>query len=906
MKKAALLGPIIITLLILVSSAALAQDPTLTPVVVTATPIPQIVVVTATPSVPPAPKTFWSEYGDNIIVAVIALVFGVILAKFWEQISTQLGKLVADWLGKLGSGWGFRRRYLAHLIEAYRALNIRGLRNLAKVTVELEHIYVSLSTRTPDDIWTQTTHPPQSAGEVMKQHQRLAILGGPGTGKSTLLAFLTLTYARGQAQARLGLKEKRLPIYVPLRRLKDVLDGDSGKLPDYLDRLYAELGITPKPGFFEHALRRGRCLVMLDGLDEVADETERRQMSEWVDRLVAVYPENRYIVTSRPPGYDSTPLSNGFAVLHVQDFGAQDIRQFARNWCLAVEIAARGEDNAEVRRRAQQASTDLVAAIEANEAIRRLAVNPLLLSIIALVHRYRATLPKRRVDLYDECVQVLLGHWDEAKGLVSTLSPREKQAILQPLAFEMHREKRREIARRELVQRIGELLPRVGGKAEDAGEFVDEIKERSGLLVEVGLGQYGWSHLTFQEYLCAQELADEPALQPVLMANLGDEWWQEATLLYAGMADATPVVDALLDRDDADCAHLLLAGRCVAEAVRVEQHAREQVIRLLQAQFGRCEGPLFLRMGEVLAQIAGEDSVGFFLAIARDDPQRREAALWALGEMARQQNETLRERVITQLVDGVNKEGSSIEAIAVLFNVWGSEHIIEQLRGKLDAAGFERAETGLAKALDKMLILIPAGKFLMGDNKEPKHVDEFCIDKYPVTNVQYKQFVDATKHNIPSHWKSGTYPEGKSLHPVVNVSWHDASAYAKWASKTLPTEAQWEKAARSADGREYPWGDGWKEGLCNTHESGIGGTTPVGQFSPDGDSPYGCADMAGNVWEWTDSWYDKEQSRRVVRGGSWGHDLGHARCAARRGSSPDYSFSRNGFRCVSPISISGS
>ena len=129
----------------------------------------------------------------------------MILTPLLKPLFERLGKWFADTLGKLGSGWGFRRRYLDLLIEEHRALNIRGLRNLAKVTVELERVYVSLSARAPEARWAERDRRALGIGPAMDAHRRLVLLGGPGTGKSTLLAYLALTYARGQAKARLGL-----------------------------------------------------------------------------------------------------------------------------------------------------------------------------------------------------------------------------------------------------------------------------------------------------------------------------------------------------------------------------------------------------------------------------------------------------------------------------------------------------------------------------------------------------------------------------------------------------------------------------------------------------------------------------------------------------------------------------
>jgi formylglycine-generating enzyme required for sulfatase activity len=260
------------------------------------------------------------------------------------------------------------------------------------------------------------------------------------------------------------------------------------------------------------------------------------------------------------------------------------------------------------------------------------------------------------------------------------------------------------------------------------------------------------------------------------------------------------------------------------------------------------------------------------------------------------------------------------------------------------------------------LILIPAGEFLMGtdpktdeifveakktyrDNKlviaalnseQPQHklyLPDYYIAKTPVTNPQYAAFVQATDHQTEAEkrgsgwiWKGGKWQEvkganwqhptgpgshisSKSNHPVVQVSWDDALAYCQWLAKVtgrsyrLPTEAEWEKAARGTDGRIYPWGNEWDAKRCNTNESGPGDTTPVEAY-PQGASPYGVLDMAGNVWEWTSTLWGKDREKpdfkypyqaadgrenlaagtdalRVLRGGSWDYDRVVVRCAAR-------------------------
>jgi len=235
------------------------------------------------------------------------------------------------------------------------------------------------------------------------------------------------------------------------------------------------------------------------------------------------------------------------------------------------------------------------------------------------------------------------------------------------------------------------------------------------------------------------------------------------------------------------------------------------------------------------------------------------------------------------------------------------------------------------------MVLIPAGKFLLGtsdkqlavwlighptDQREwftgelPQRtldLDAFYLYTTAVTVAQYRKFCQATKRLMPAEpsWK------WQDTHPIVNVSWEDAKAYADWAGAALPTEAQWEKAARGTDGRIYPWGNDWDATKCSNSvgagDNGPAATSPVGSF-PTGASPYGCLDMAGNVWEWCADWYSENYytnapaknpigpttgTSRVLHGGSWGIDEQRAfRTAFRFSDIPlgrSYDF---GFRCA--------
>src|SRR5262249_3282035 len=219
------------------------------------------------------------------------------------------------------------------------------------------------------------------------------------------------------------------------------------------------------------------------------------------------------------------------------------------------------------------------------------------------------------------------------------------------------------------------------------------------------------------------------------------------------------------------------------------------------------------------------------------------------------------------------------------------------------------------------MVMVPAGEFIMGTNKGPidnekpqrkVYLPAFYIDVYEVTNAEFKLFCDATGHPYPENpaWDPN-YFLTKPTNPVINVTWYDANTYAQWVGKRLPTEEEWEKAARGTDGRLWPWGKDFNTSLANLEgkEDGYDYTAPIGSFRA-GASIYGALDMTGNVWEWTSSIYkpypdspdnDKryQQENRVIRGGGYQSPSNILRGAAFRfPSEPDQAYEATGFRCA--------
>ena len=221
------------------------------------------------------------------------------------------------------------------------------------------------------------------------------------------------------------------------------------------------------------------------------------------------------------------------------------------------------------------------------------------------------------------------------------------------------------------------------------------------------------------------------------------------------------------------------------------------------------------------------------------------------------------------------------------------------------------------------MMLVPRGEFTMGSNtsfahEQPLHrvtLDAFYMDKYEVTVGQYAKFLEATSLAAPPDWNVMNQPPHQNR-PVVNVNWWDANSYCRWAGKRLPTEAEWEKAARGAEGRMYPWGNDRLDRFRANHGKEAwddhAALATVGSFEA-GQSLYGIHDLAGNVWEWVNDWYDKDYyekspplnptgpeqgATKVLRGGSWYANLGYLKSTYRFNLPPSSRDSDFGFRCA--------
>lgn len=809
-----------------------------------------------------------------------------------------------------------RQRYIEGLMIAYEYVRLPGFSiGSQPLKVPFEKAYVPLSfldkrigaIRPERDDGFYGGAGALSLASALQRYRRLVIIGCAGSGKTSLLVALLLADARSLRGERMEIsssqanrdstglipfdrqhlypaEDDHLPILLSLRELGQYLEEryrSSGK--DGAARLLNYLRESPlvsegsllslHENFFEAHLVSGKALVLMDGLDDVENPALRQRVVRMIEKFVKRYPACRYVVTSRPLGSDGVALlGEQFGTVQIREFSPFEARQFARAWWLTLEKGLAGAETAEALGLAKQRADELVGAMHGSQRMTELATSPLAIIALTLVQRSRGQWPEHRADLYETALKVLLDQQQAASRPAQyNLDCAEERRTLEMIAFWLHQHNRCEIRRADLSAILQPWFLQIcNGNEMLATEAVENFLqfiagEDSGLFVEQRTGVYGFTQRTFQEVLAAHALAEREDTLAYTLKCLPSLWWREVILFEAGF----------LGRQ---------AKHRVSELIWFILDAGPQAgLQLYHSTFLAAECMFDL------------------------DPKHLESSL-AIDI----------KKSLKKLVNAPVREGDRQGLVDKLT----ASNALVGLQGGQAPASFWKLPYG-----EPEWINIPAGEFWMGeagqvgDNFAQRvFLPEYQISRAPVTNAQYALYLRDTGAEPPDHWRAGQSPKGRENHPVVNINWHEALAYCAWLGEkiirpvSLPSEAEWEKAARGdQDQREYPWGT-WVDLRANTSELALGDTTPVGLF-PNGASPFGLLDMTGNVREWTRSLFDfgypydpadktredlqaPDDQPRVLRGGSFYHTRNFARCAHRQRYYPDFRFYNFGFRMV--------
>ncbi len=835
-----------------------------------------------------------------------------------------------------------RRRYLIQLRRFCNVLPLAamGADEGTDEEVTLDRVYINLDTTTrrpltdmeKDKFGEDAEEYLVTVLEAAQDFPRLVILGDPGSGKSTFVRLMAVEQATSllsEGPAPFDGSEGLLPVLVTLRDLTPVLQSlKPESLPEadrrtvlaqvIRDRVLADLKRLDVEDFAE-GLRKilcdGQVLLILDGLDEVPAGL-RQRVRECIHEASKQYRPARVIVTCRIRSYIGDVVLSAFECHTLAPFDEDKIRAFVQAWYRVQRDFGRVD-----AAQAEKKAVDLAQAALASD-LRELAENPMLLTTMAIIHQREIGLPRERVRLYRLAVDVLLRRWQKRKvGEEGDVSPElggllkddlKLREIVERLAYEAHRQERSGVQNggdleRSVALRLLES-PIYLGQVGLAAEFLDYVDRRAGLLVGRGgvEGQpdlYSFPHRTFQEYLTGCYIVGQ--------RDACREIWQRV-----GEGDAWQ-----------------MAVRLGAEELLYNRTNKNE---LLDLAYG-------------LRPVKSADTVSEW-----------RAGLWS-GQMAVLLGSQIIKADNCRPDCGAAYLEREIDHLAKLV---GSNYlpVIERAEAGRVLAKLGDPRPGVGLRPDGMpdiaWVEIPAGSFLKGSDEKDKQAydDEkpqrrvelpgYWMMKYPVTQAQYGAFVVAGGYNEQRYWtETGwIWKEGKGVtgperygepfnllnHPVVGVSWYEATAYCKWLTEILsarpeflpvigsrqrfevrlPSETEWEKASRGVDGRIYPWGNEPDPERANYGDTGIGTTNAVGCF-PGGRSPYGLEEASGNIWEWcVTKWipsyanyrgygYDVSEgdASRVLRGGAFYRNIGTVRCAYRFSSNrPDLRDRADGFR----------
>ncbi|TLU87727.1 MAG: NACHT domain-containing protein [Chlorobium sp.] len=831
--------------------------------------------------------------------------------------------------------------YQEALKEELGTISLLGTHALENIPVSLTSVFVSLrlsdTWRSETRFYPDTCHAPQTEGsvrspeEVMRlvfeKNRLLLVIGDPGSGKTTLIKYYALSCFENAHYKKLGFKKPVHVFYIPLRELT-MTGTDYASLPKCLSVWAGKHSMDIPETFFSDWLHKQTTLVLLDGLDEISDQEQRVKACAWIDRLVVGFKKSRFVVTSRYTGYrkgDGIELKSQHTRADIMDFTDKQQSEFLGKWFLAAymsELLPAGKNQQEwesnQQRKADEKTVAIIAFLnkEENKSLQLLAAVPMLLQIMAILWKERQYLPETRVELYNAAVNYILDYRDRQRELYPLLSAEDARRVLAPLSLWMQEELEKDEAEKAEVQQKMQIELDTLNKSVTAPDFCKNLVDRAGLLVDYGDKEYRFRHKSFREYLAGVQLEKKMHRTlgelDALIGHFGDDWWEEPLRFFIGQVDAE-IFDAFMERLFDSSLSEELTQKQQDLLITLIQEAPQKKIsalqkKLLHPQTSPNQQRYLLECMKTIGKPEAFDTVRKFTeaALAKDTGILRRA---------------------TEISE--NKESP-----------------VKGLRG---GVGAERLADVVVDTQGAQYILIKGGSFTYSITKTLEPMPDLYVAKFTVTNALYRQFISylgsresASAKVVPvelyvqalrakaapvegfadylqtemslAKLFASNYDADKRFNkndqPVVGVTWYASRAYCLWLSLLesngrdtdiyrLPSEKEWEYAAAGSERRQYPWGNSEPTKTLANYNEHEGATTPVGRY-PDGVTPEGLYDMAGNVWEWMNNKYEENTSARAVRGGSWYNNPDSLRCSARYLNLPALRYDLIGFRVVRP------
>jgi len=749
-----------------------------------------------------------------------------------------------------------KSKYFNYIREKFSLLSFKGLSTGQLISIPLKTIYVEQkinrfqeseakykSYHSKGRIEGDSYHSKDvSQLRVLDNFPYSVITGDPGSGKSTLLKFIALAFAENKNYQRLGIEVNYLPIIVPISAYSEILNNclnPSYSLKDFFRDFFKGEGLPDLSGLFKYFMINNKAMFLLDGLDEVKDDNERNRMVEHIRNFISYEYnfKNKYVITCRTASYTNSSRfdkikNTDFIQYELLPFDSDQIKSYLTIWYIWYNKTFKQKINT-YRIEAEKCLTKTFRVIRNDKNIFSLATNPLMLTVLALIEHEGGQLPENRVDLYKKCITLLSGYWENTRSLcahkkiVFKLGNRKITEdfiveFLGTIAYEMHRNSKQTIEFRELKVKLAELLNFRNNdiliSKDQASEFIQIMREKSGILQEISINTFKFTHLTFQEYLAARFLTDisENRIKD-LGANILEPNWKEIVLLtFATLSkrDASNFLNSIINYTSSNYKQLHLAGECLRD------FGRDKVFENVFQKYLKSTLKFIHSDHNYINRFKASILLGHI-----GDPRNLEIFI-KFNDLLRSSNLKIKD--------------------TSFFEISKYPVTYEWYKNFIEDNGYEND-----------IFWSNEGKIFLTtiDKKSPLHWNEerWNISNKPVIGVSW--------------YEASAFTNWLSLNSEQYIY-------------RLPSKFEWETVSKGVENRKYSWGNKWYDHITNSYESDIQQTSPVGIFQKQY-TPEGVSDLCGNVWECTstDKYSNQEhkdfqflhnQQFPIIKGGSWG------------------------------------